>query len=60
MVKVKDLKVGMKVVNIQGTEFKVTDRNGRKWVSLERLSDGRIWFYDNESLMVEEVKVIEE
>lgn len=58
MVKVKDLKVGMKVVNIQGTEFKVTDRKGRKWVSLERLSDGRIRFYDNESLMVEEVKVI--
>jgi hypothetical protein len=59
MVKVKDLKVGMNVVNIQGTEFKVADRKGRKWVSLERLSDERIWFYDNESLMVEEVKVIE-
>lgn len=59
MVKVKDLKVGMNVVNIQGTEFKVADRKDRKWVSLERLSDGRIWFYDNESLMVEEVKVIE-
>lgn len=59
MVKVKDLKVGMNVVNIQGTEFKVADRKGRKWVSLERLSDGRIQFYDNESLMVEEVKVIE-
>lgn len=58
MVKVKDLKVGMKVVNLQGTEFKVADRKGRKWVSLERLSDGRIWLYDNESLMVEEVKVI--
>lgn len=35
-----------------------TIRKGRKWVSLERLSDGRIRFYDNESLMVEEVKVI--
>ena len=58
MVKVKDLKVGMKVVNLQGTEFKVDDRKGRKWVSLKRLSDERIWFYDNESLMVEEVKVI--
>ena len=58
MVKVKDLKVGMKVVNLQGTEFTVDDRKGRKWVSLKRLSDGRIWFYDNESLMVEEVKVI--
>lgn len=58
MVKVKDLKVGMKVVNLSGTEFKVDDRKGRKWVSLKRLSDERIWFYDNESLMVEEVKVI--
>lgn len=58
MVKVKDLQVGMKVVNIAGTEFKVTDRKGRKWVSLERLSDGRIWFYDNESLLVENVEVV--
>ena len=57
MVKVKDLKVGMKVVNVQGTEFKVNDRKGRKWVSLERLSDRRIWLYDNESLKVERVEV---
>ena len=35
MVKVKDLKVGMKVVNLQGTEFKVDDCKGRKWVSLK-------------------------
>lgn len=58
MVKVKDLKVGMNVVNAKGTEFKVTDRKGRKWVSLERLSDGHIWFYDNESLLVEKVEVV--
>ncbi|ADT64037.1 hypothetical protein [Streptococcus phage Dp-1] len=58
MVKVKDLQVGMKVVNAKGTEFKVTDRQGRKWVSLERLSDGRIRFYDNESLMDEKVEVV--
>lgn len=59
MLKVKDLKDGMKVVNEVGTEFEVVGKKGRKYVMLKRLSDGRIWFYDNESLMVEEVKVIE-
>lgn len=58
MVKVKDLQVGMNVVNVAGTEFKVTDRKGRKWISLERLSDERIWFYDNELLLVEKVEVV--
>lgn len=58
MAKVKDLQVGMKVVNEAGTEFEVTSRQGRKWVGLERLIDGRIWFYDNETLMVEKVEVV--
>lgn len=58
MAKVKDLKVGMKVVNEKGTEFEVTSRQGRKWVGLERLTDGRIWFYDNETLLVEKVEVV--
>lgn len=30
MAKVKDLQVGMKVVNEKGTEFEVTSRQGRK------------------------------
>lgn len=48
----------MKVVNEKGTEFEVTSRQGRKWVGLERLTDGRIWFYDNETLLVEKVEVV--
>lgn len=58
MAKVKDLQVGMKVVNEAGTEFEVTSRQGRKWVGLERLIDGRVWFYDNETLKVERVEVV--
>lgn len=58
MAKVKDLQVGMKVVNNAGTEFEVTSRQGRKWIGLERVADGRIWFYDNETLLVEKVEVV--
>lgn len=56
--KVKDLKEGMKVVNVSGTEFEVVRKQGRKYVQLKRLSDGRVWFYDNETLKVEKVEVI--
>ena len=58
MLKVKDLKDGMKVVNEVGTEFKVVGKKGRKYVMLKRLSDGRVWYYDNYALEGEEVKVI--
>jgi hypothetical protein len=55
--KVKDLKEGLKVVNVSGTEFEVVGKQGRKYVQLKRLSDGRVWFYDNETLKVEKVEV---
>lgn len=58
MTKVKDLQVGMKVVNNAGTEFEVTSRQGRKWVGLTRIIDERVWFYDNETLLVEKVEVM--
>lgn len=57
MLKVKDLQEGMNVVNVNGTEFEVIGKQGRKYVQLKRLSDGRVWFYDNETLKVEKVKV---
>lgn len=56
--KVKDLKEGMNVVNVNGTKFEVVGKQGRKYVQLKRLSDGRVWFYDNETLKVEKVEVI--
>lgn len=58
MLKVKDLKDGMKVVNEVGTEFEVVGKKGRKYVMLKRLSDGRVWYYDNEGLEVQQVKVM--
>lgn len=58
MLKVKDLKDGMKVVSVFGTEFEVVGKKGRKYVMLKRLSDGRVWYYDNEGLEVQQVKVI--
>ena len=58
MLKVKDLKDGMKVVNEVGTEFEVVGKKCRKYVMLKRLSDGRVWYYDNYALEGEEVKVI--
>lgn len=57
MLKVKDLQEGMNVVNVNGTEFEVIGKQGRKYVQLKRLSDGRVWSYDNETLKVEKVKV---
>lgn len=57
MLKVKDLQEGMNVVNVNGTEFEVVGKQGRKYVQLKRLSDGRVWFYDNETLKIEKVKV---
>lgn len=56
--KVKDLKEGMNVVNVSGTKFEVVGKQGRKYVQLKRLSDGSVWFYDNETLKVEKVEVI--
>ena len=58
MLKVKDLKDGMKVVSVFGTEFEVVGKKGRKYVMLKRLSDERVWYYDNYALEGEEVKVI--
>ena len=58
MLKVKDLQEGMNVVNVSGTEFEVIGKQGRKYVQLKRLSDGRVWSYDNETLKVEKVKAI--
>ena len=56
--KVQDLKEGTKVVNKYGTEFEVVGKQGRTYVELKRLSDGRVWSYDNETLKVERVEVV--
>ena len=56
--KVKDLKEGTKLVNKYGTEFEVVGKQGRKYVQLKRLSDGRVWNYDNETLKIEKVEVV--
>lgn len=58
MLKVKDLQEGMNVVNVNGTEFEVIRKRGRKYVQSKRLSDGRVWFHGNETLKVEKVEVI--
>ncbi|AQY55354.1 hypothetical protein MS1_37 [Streptococcus virus MS1] len=58
MLKVKDLKEGMKVVSVFGTEFEVVGKLGRKYVQLKRVTDGAVWHYDNEGLEVQQVKVM--
>lgn len=58
MLKVKDLKDGMKVVNEVGTEFEVVGKKGRKYAMLKRLSDERVWSYDNETLKIEKVEAV--
>lgn len=56
--KVKDLKEGTKLVNKNGTELEVVGKKGRKYVMLKRLSDGRVWFYDNETIKAERMEVM--
>ena len=58
MLKVKDLKEGMKVVSVFGTEFEVVGKLGRKYVQLKRVTDDAVWHYDNEGFEVQQVKVI--
>lgn len=58
MLKVKDLKEGMKVVSVFGTEFEVVGKLGHKYVQLKRVTDGAVWHYDNEGLEVQQVKVM--
>jgi len=58
MLKVKDLKEGMKVVSVFGTEFEVVGKSGRKYVQLKRVTDATVWHYDNEGLEVQQVKVM--
>ena len=58
MVKVKDLKEGMKVVSVFGTEFEVVGKLGRKYIQLKRVTDGAVWHYDNEGLEVQQAKVM--
>ena len=45
-------------MNKYGTEFEVVGKQGRKYVQLKRLSDGRVWSDDNDTLKVERVEVM--